>query len=89
MKIVFNIAYGGFGLSDKALSMLGIEDEDDLERTDPELVKVVETLGKEANGRCAKLLVFDMPENTTDYVIDEYDGAETLYYVVDGKIRCY
>ena len=47
-------------------------------RADPVLVEVVEELGKEANGRSAKLVIVDIPDGM-DYVIDEYDGAETLH----------
>jgi len=32
------------------------------------------------------LEVFDIPENTTDWYIDNYDGFETCFYVVDGTI---
>lgn len=87
MKLVINSCYGGFGLSDKALQMLGIEDEYDLERNDPKLVEVVEALGEEANGECAELEVVELPEDTTDYSIEEYDGSETVIYVVNGKLH--
>lgn len=87
MKLVINSCYGGFGLSDKALQMLGIEDEYDLERNDPKLVEVVETLGEEANSEFAELEVVELPEDTTDYSIEEYDGSETVIYVVNGKLH--
>ena len=87
MKLVINSCYGGFGLSDKGLQMLGIEDEYDLERNDPKLVEVVETLGKEANSEFAELEVVELPEDTTDYSIMEYDGLETVVYVVNGKLH--
>ena len=31
--------------------------------------------------------VVDIPDESTDYLITDYDGIETLYYVLDGKIR--
>ena len=34
-----------------------------------------------------KLKVVEIPNIATDYLIEEYDGAEKVYYVVDGKIR--
>lgn len=47
------------------------------DRDDPVLVEVVEELGDEANGCCAELKVVDIPDDM-DYVVDEYDGIETL-----------
>jgi hypothetical protein len=48
-----------------------------IERTDPDLVKVVEELGKKANGSCAELRVVEIPDGT-GYEIDEYDGVEHI-----------
>lgn len=107
-KVVVNACFGGFGLSDKAISRYselkginlvpisdtnlsgrlhwyidGIEDNDhyfydgDLDRTDPFLVQVVEELGYEANGNCARLRVADVPDDVNWY-IDDYDGRETV-----------
>lgn len=50
----------------------------DIERTDPDLVAVVEQLGKDANGQCAKLEVIEIPDGI-DYEIDEYDGIESIH----------
>jgi hypothetical protein len=50
----------------------------DIDRTDPILVSVVETMGSEAaSGRFAKLYIEEIP-NGTQYKIDEYDGLEEL-----------
>lgn len=50
----------------------------DIERTDPILISVVETMGSEAaSGRFAKLYIKEIP-NGTQYKIDEYDGIEEL-----------
>lgn len=46
-------------------------------RDDPLLVRVVEELGEEASGACAKLRVVEIPDGTS-YVIDEYDGNEHI-----------
>lgn len=48
----------------------------DLERHDPLLVRMVETLGSAANGDCAKLFVHTMEQPL--YRIDEYDGSESV-----------
>lgn len=44
-------------------------------RSHPLLVQVVEELGDKANGRCAKLGVVGIPDDT-EYTIEEYDGNE-------------
>ena len=46
-----------------------------IERTDPALITVVETLGEEANGRCAELKVVEIPDEI-EWTIEEYDGVE-------------
>jgi hypothetical protein len=85
-KIVYNACYGGFGLSDEAMmrycEIKGIPEEtiydDDIERTDPVLVQVVEELGDKANGDCAELRIAELSAGTL-YRIDEYDGFEKVY----------
>lgn len=47
------------------------------DRTDPDLIKVVEELGDAANGRCARLKVIEIPDGI-EYTIDDYDGQETV-----------
>lgn len=49
----------------------------DVERHDPILVEVVETLGDEASGSCARLRVHYT--NSQSYRIEEYDGSETVH----------
>jgi hypothetical protein len=83
-KIVINSCYGGFGLSDKAMSLIrqkGLEVEYhwDIQRSDPRLVDVVEFLGEEANGLCAKLEIIEV-EPGRKFIIDEYDGYEGLMF---------
>ena len=82
MKVVINRCYGGFSLSEKAYKYLGVpwngyglaySDEED--RTDPNLVKCVETLGDDASGACAELKVVDIPDDVK-WEIEEYDGLE-------------
>ncbi|MEW8048917.1 MAG: hypothetical protein AB2792_19940 [Candidatus Thiodiazotropha sp.] len=46
-----------------------------VERDDPLLIQVVEKLGKEASGLCAKLKIVEIPDGV-DWEIDEYDGNE-------------
>jgi hypothetical protein len=49
----------------------------DLERSDPDLVAVVEELGPKADGYCAKLKVVEIPDGTA-YKIEQYDGNEHI-----------
>lgn len=89
MKVVFNNCYGGFGLSDKALEMLSsikgyyVKDTDfssDESRIDPDLVYVVEKLGKEANTSYSNLQIKEIFE---PYRIEEYDGIESVKHPSD------
>ena len=34
------------------------------------------------------MIVIELPDNATDFDIQDYDGIETIVFVVDGKI-CY
>lgn len=93
MKIIINSCYGGFDLSTWALDKAGIPyddrgiyDLDDVDRTNPKLVAIVEEDSERASGDCAELEVVEIPDNATDWVIDEYDGCERVLYVVKGKI---
>ena len=76
-KIVINACFGGFGLSEKAVSILGenYNCEWEIPRDDSELVRVVEALGAEANDRHAELKVIQIPDDV-DWEIKEYDGIE-------------
>ena len=49
----------------------------DLERSDPDLVAVVEMLGEEADGFGAELKVVSIPDEVKWY-IDDYDGMEKI-----------
>lgn len=52
--------------------------DSNIDRTDPILISVVETMGsKAASGRFAQLEIHEIP-NGTQYKIDEYDGLEEL-----------
>lgn len=81
MKLVINETYGGYGygVADEFEGLV-LKYEDD--RTTPEFVAFVEGHPND----CGDLNVVEIPDESTDYLIDEYDGAETVYYVVDGKI---
>jgi hypothetical protein len=79
-QIVINSCDGGYGLSQKAYEYLGLEwdgygyamEED---RTNPDLIRCVMTLGVEADGEYAKLTVINIPDDV-QWEIQDYDGNE-------------
>jgi hypothetical protein len=80
MKIVINRCYGGFGLSDVALTRYKNESGNDVSywnipRNDAILVNIVEELGEDSWGGCAELKVVEIPDGI-EWEIDEYDGIE-------------
>lgn len=84
MKVVINVCFGGFSLSDIAIIELRkrrgacVEPYYDLPRDNPTLVAVVEALGEQANGKYAELKVVEVPDDV-EWFIDEYDGVETIH----------
>lgn len=84
-KIVFNNCYGGFSLSEDGLVLFRVlggvaEDARDFpvtRRHDRLLIKVVETLGKKADGNGADLRIMKVSPGTP-YRIKNYDGKETV-----------
>lgn len=50
-------------------------------REDATLIEVVEELGKNASGNFGDLVVVEIPADM-EYVIDDYDGMETLHQKV-------
>ncbi len=60
----------------KAAGWYGYGFSDD--RSDPLLVQAVEWLGEKAGGECANLKIVEIPDGV-EYVIDEYDGYESIH----------
>tara|TARA_R110000824_G_scaffold398695_1_gene603094 strand:+ start:289 stop:597 length:309 start_codon:yes stop_codon:yes gene_type:complete len=89
-KVVINTCYGGFGVSEKArilynqyAAVKGMETFEDcygisceISRHCSILIRVVEELGSEANGKYAKLYIEEIYGEI--YRIDEYDGYESV-----------
>jgi len=89
MKIVINTCFGGFSLSDFAVTALELDSRyKPISRTDARLISLIEKYGSEAcSGRCAELEVVNIPDEATDWMIQEDDGSEDVLYVLDGKIQ--
>lgn len=82
MKMVINANYGGFGLNvAEQYEDWVLEFEDD--RTNAELVEFVENHPNE----CGDLKVITIPDEATDWEMNEYDGWESVIYVLNGIIR--
>ena len=89
MLFVLNKCYGGWSLSEQAAEILGLDTrypELDSAMTE-KVANLIREHGSEfVSGRCARLRVVELPDNFTDYEVNEYDGIETITYVVDGKL---
>lgn len=58
-------------------------------RTNPILVSVVEKLGEEASGECAKLVVKELYCNDLEsFKIKSYNGYENIIYLNRGEESC-
>ncbi len=80
-KVVYSPCYGGYGLSDEAKELFKkISKEDwgrDTPRHHPALIEAVETLGTDkASDIHAELFVAEI--EGFQYIIDEYDGYESV-----------
>ena len=82
MKIVINANFGGYGC-DVSEQYEDLVDRYENDRTNPALVAFVENHPND----CGDLEVVTIPDNATDWDIQDYDGNEDLIYVVDGKIH--
>ena len=92
MTFVLNKCYGGFGLSDFACEHLGLEAEWDYDYRDNLMVDALASLitefgSEKCSGDFARLQVVTIPDEATDFEVNEYDGIEELTYVINGKLH--
>lgn len=97
MRIAINTCYGGFHLPEEVEVKLGWKyDNIDVAytpplRADTEVVNAIDDWlhdhpdGKSSSG--SELRIVEIPDEATDWMIDEYDGAEGVIYVLDGKLH--
>lgn len=96
MKIAINRNYGGFHLSEEAVEFLkkkGIDEEDafdyiygDIKRDNSLLIETIESV-EYVNNTFSSIEIVEIPDEATDWTINEYDGLETVIYVLNGKIK--
>lgn len=87
MKLVINKEYGGFSLPKKFCTQYNIDEYEDIDRTDDRLINFIENHSGHVKISYGDLVIVEIPNESTDYYIDEYDGLETVIYVLDGKIH--
>ena len=90
MIFILNKCYGGWSISDFAMEQLGLDSNyPDMDEVDEKkLAELINMYGSEkCSGRSAKLKVIEIPDNATDWDIEEYDGVERIVYVVNGKLN--
>ncbi len=85
IKVIMNINYGGFILSDKALFILGklgmtkdvIDNMSSFEvMTNKKIIQVIEELGIEANGLSTKIEIIDVPRDGIKVLIEKYGNMK-------------
>lgn len=88
MKVLYNGKYGGFSFSDAFVEEFNKRhpekkiDRYSNERTDPDVVALVEELGQEkSSGYSAMIYVEEIPDDV-EYEIHEYDGLEDVTWDV-------
>lgn len=92
MKFILNKCYGGFGLSDEFCDSQSELNARCRDRNDIELIKRIEDYAEifgmeNINTKFSELEIVEIPDEATDYMINEYDGYENIIYVLDGKIH--
>ena len=86
MKYIINDCFGGFGIKKNILKTFDLDSMcfDEL-RTNEHLITCIEN-GEDINTSCSNLAIVNIPDEASDWQIHEYDGYESIIYVIDGKI---
>lgn len=93
MKLVINNCYGGMETEHKALRAdpeFIAKVEAGFDGKEKNHFEFTTTAGERKAfdfGRLEHLIVVEIPDESTDYYIEDYDGVESVIYVVDGKIH--
>ena len=86
MKVIINDCFGGFGIDENVVLGLGYSKYDrysDALRTDPRIIAMVEN-GENVGTPYSDLVVATIPDDVSDWWLEEYDGLEELWYIACG-----
>lgn len=84
MKYVINNEFGGFSVPANLIKENNWDNKylySEEIRTDIKLIEWVE------NHPDDELAIVDIPEEATDFMVNDYDGKETVFAVINGKIK--
>lgn len=84
MKYVINNEFGGFSVPANLIKENNWNNKylySEEIRTDIKLIEWVE------NHPDDELAIVDIPEEATDFMVNDYDGKETVFAVINGKIK--
>jgi hypothetical protein len=84
-KVVYNNKYGGFGMAKNGLeeynrrTLQNLTYSDIIDRSDPILIELVETMGKEVNDKNSRLAIKEFPMKYKSFLKwSDYDGNESV-----------
>ena len=84
-KVVYNNRYGGFGMAKNGLeeynrrTLQNITYADVIDRSDPILIEIVETMGKDVNDKNSRLAIKEFPMKYKSFLKwSDYDGNESV-----------
>lgn len=102
MKVVYNPTFGRFEWPQEIIDIfhIGAFSCSKENRTNPKIIAALEKilkpfLEKEKSAIFYRswdtpgdpeLRILEIPDDCSDWMIDEYDGAETIYFVKEGKL---
>lgn len=86
MIMVLNKTWGGFALPKEFCEKHNMSRYTDIARDDSRLIDFVQSHSGKYKGDGVILKVVEIPAEATDWEMDDYDGVETITYVVDGKL---
>lgn len=94
VDILLNRCFGAFQLSKEAEEKVNYINKPEYSqckeiwRTDPDIIAIFDSMGSDKfSGSCSKIEKITLPDGITDLMINEYDGVETVIYVLEGKIH--
>lgn len=84
-KVVYNSRYGGFGMAKNGLeeynrrTSQNLTYADVIDRSDPILIEIVETMGKNVNDEHSRLAIKEFPMKYKSFLKwSDYDGNESV-----------